>query len=147
MRTTPQGAALDASKAASSRVAGHSVRHCRHTCAGELLHANGGNLQLVQKRLGHAKITTTPIYADVFDPEWTRSFGKNPWMRPTVALGGDMGSARQCPEDDVAGNDAPPSLTGGPARRASIPPSPRLRRTSRRAGGAAGRGCGTGSKG
>lgn len=50
-------------------VEGHSIHHCRHTYATELLRASKGNLRLVQKQLGHAKITTTQVYADVFDED------------------------------------------------------------------------------
>jgi len=52
-------------------ISGHSLHHCRHTYASELLRASGGNLRLVQKQLGHKKITTTQIYADIFDPDMT----------------------------------------------------------------------------
>jgi len=37
----------------------------RHTCATMLYRASGHNLRLVQKQLGHSRITTTQIYADV----------------------------------------------------------------------------------
>lgn len=50
-------------------IKGHSIHHCRHTYGSELLAASGGNLRLVQKQLGHSKITTTQVYADVFDGE------------------------------------------------------------------------------
>jgi site-specific recombinase XerD len=40
--------------------------HClRHTYACFLLKASNWNLRLVQKQLGHSKITTTEVYADV----------------------------------------------------------------------------------
>lgn len=48
-------------------LAAHTLHHCRHTYATSLYAASGANLRLVQKQLGHAKITTTQIYADVFD--------------------------------------------------------------------------------
>ncbi len=32
-----------------------------------LLEASGGNLRVFQKALGHARITTTTVYADVVD--------------------------------------------------------------------------------
>lgn len=48
-------------------IQGHSLHHCRHTYATGLYLASGGDLRLVQKQLGHAKITTTQVYADVFD--------------------------------------------------------------------------------
>ncbi|MCC6574389.1 MAG: tyrosine-type recombinase/integrase [Planctomycetes bacterium] len=47
----------------------HNPHHLRHTYASELYRASGGNLRLVQKQLGHARITTTQVYADVFDPD------------------------------------------------------------------------------
>ena len=52
-----------------SGVEGHSIHHCRHTYATALLKASRGNLRVVQKQLGHARITTTQIYADVFDED------------------------------------------------------------------------------
>ena len=48
----------------------HYSIHClRHTYACFLLKASNWNLRLVQKQLGHSKITTTQIYADVMLPE------------------------------------------------------------------------------
>ncbi|NMC14837.1 MAG: tyrosine-type recombinase/integrase [Chloroflexi bacterium] len=48
----------------------HYSIHClRHTYACFLLKASNWNLRLVQKQLGHSKITTTQIYADVMMPE------------------------------------------------------------------------------
>ncbi len=48
----------------------HYSIHClRHTYACFLLKASNWNLRLVQKQLGHAKITTTQVYADVMLPE------------------------------------------------------------------------------
>ena len=41
-------------------------RHKRHTFGTHLYKASGGNLRLVQKQLGHSRITTTQVYADVF---------------------------------------------------------------------------------
>lgn len=44
--------------------------HClRHTYACFLLKASNWNLRLVQKQLGHSKITTTQVYADVMMPD------------------------------------------------------------------------------
>ena len=44
--------------------------HClRHTYACFLLKASKWNLRLVQKQLGHSRITTTQVYADVMMPE------------------------------------------------------------------------------
>ena len=48
----------------------HYSIHClRHTYACFLLKASDWNLRLVQKQLGHSKITTTQVYADVMLPE------------------------------------------------------------------------------
>jgi site-specific recombinase XerD len=48
----------------------HYSIHClRHTYASFLLKASNWNLRLVQKQLGHSKITTTQVYADVMMPE------------------------------------------------------------------------------
>ncbi len=48
----------------------HYSIHClRHTYACFLLKASNWNLRLVQKQLGHSKITTTQVYADVMLPE------------------------------------------------------------------------------
>jgi len=48
----------------------HYSIHClRHTYACMLLKASNWNLRLVQKQLGHAKITTTQVYADVMMPD------------------------------------------------------------------------------
>ena len=56
-----------------ARRAGLSRRysiHClRHTYACFLLKASNWSLRLVQKQLGHARITTTQVYADVMLPE------------------------------------------------------------------------------
>lgn len=57
----------------AAAVFGHSIHHLRHTYASELYRASGGNLRLVQKQLGHARITTTQVYADVFDEDATRA--------------------------------------------------------------------------
>ena len=44
--------------------------HClRHTYACFLLKASNWNLRLVQKQLGHSKISTTQVYADVMIPD------------------------------------------------------------------------------
>lgn len=53
----------------AASVHGHSIHHLRHTYASELYAASGRNLRLVQKQLGHARITTTQVYADVFDQD------------------------------------------------------------------------------
>lgn len=57
-------------------IQGHSIHDARHTYASELYRASGGNLRLVQKQLGHARITTTQVYADVFDEDATRAVEK-----------------------------------------------------------------------
>ena len=44
----------------------HRVHDARHTHASLLYESSGGDLRLVQKQLGHARINTTGIYADVF---------------------------------------------------------------------------------
>ena len=53
--------------------AGLSVRysiHClRHTYACFLLKASNWNIRLVQKQLGHARLSTTEVYADVMMPD------------------------------------------------------------------------------
>jgi len=41
----------------------------RHTYATELYRAGEGDLRLVQKQLGHSRITTTQVYADVLDED------------------------------------------------------------------------------
>lgn len=43
----------------------YSVHSLRHTYATHLLRASGYNLRLVQRQLGHSRITTTQVYADV----------------------------------------------------------------------------------
>ena len=44
--------------------------HClRHTYACFLLKASNWNIRLVQKQLGHARIATTQVYADVMLPD------------------------------------------------------------------------------
>jgi len=47
----------------------YSIHSLRHTYASVLLKASNWNLRLVQKQLGHSKITTTQVYADVMVPE------------------------------------------------------------------------------
>ena len=56
---------------------GHYSIHClRHTYACLLLQASNWNIRLVQKQLGHSKITTTQVYADVMLPEIKRALDK-----------------------------------------------------------------------
>lgn len=48
----------------------HYSIHClRHTYACLLLEASGWNMRFVQKQLGHLRVTTTQVYADVMSPE------------------------------------------------------------------------------
>lgn len=52
----------------------HYSIHClRHTYACFILEASGWNMRFVQKQLGHSKITTTQVYADVMGPEVTKA--------------------------------------------------------------------------
>lgn len=47
----------------------YSIHCCRHTYACFLLKASNWNLRLVQKQLGHSRISTTTVYADVMMPD------------------------------------------------------------------------------
>lgn len=47
----------------------YSIHCLRHTYACSLLKASDWNLRLVQKQLGHSKISTTQVYADVMMPD------------------------------------------------------------------------------
>jgi integrase len=47
----------------------HRLHDARHTNATILYKASGNNLRLVQKQMGHSRITTTQIYADVLPDE------------------------------------------------------------------------------
>ncbi|MCE5336798.1 MAG: site-specific integrase, partial [Desulfobacteraceae bacterium] len=47
-------------------IAGHRLHDLRHTCATFLL-KSGVSIEMVQRILGHAQITTTQIYAKVMD--------------------------------------------------------------------------------
>jgi len=47
----------------------YSIHCLRHTYACFLLKASNWNLRLVQKQLGHARISTTQVYADVMIPD------------------------------------------------------------------------------
>lgn len=57
-------------------ISGHSFHHLRHTYASHLYRASGYNLRLVQKQLGHSSISTTQVYADVFDEDLTKAVEK-----------------------------------------------------------------------
>lgn len=54
----------------------YSIHNLRHTHASLLLKVSHGNIRLVQKQLGHTRITTTQIYADVMDVDMERSVEK-----------------------------------------------------------------------
>jgi len=47
----------------------YSIHALRHTYACSLLKASDWNLRLVQKQLGHSKLATTQVYADVMMPD------------------------------------------------------------------------------
>jgi site-specific recombinase XerD len=47
----------------------YSIHCLRHTYACFLLKASDWNLRLVQKQLGHARISTTEVYADIMMPD------------------------------------------------------------------------------
>ena len=51
----------------------YSIHCLRHTYACFLLKASNWNMRLVQKQLGHSKVTTTQVYADVLMPEIKKS--------------------------------------------------------------------------
>ena len=56
--------------ASEARLPSTYAIHClRHTHACALLKASKWNLRLVQKQLGHARISTTEVYADVMAPD------------------------------------------------------------------------------
>ena len=46
----------------------YSIHCLRHTYACFLLESSGWNMRFVQKQLGHSRITTTQVYADVMSP-------------------------------------------------------------------------------
>ena len=54
----------------------YSIHCLRHTYACHLLKAGNWNLRLVQKQLGHARITTTQVYADVMMPDVEKALNK-----------------------------------------------------------------------
>jgi site-specific recombinase XerD len=53
----------------ASLFSGYSIHCLRHTYACFLLKASNWNLRLVQKQLGHSRISTTQVYADVMMPD------------------------------------------------------------------------------
>lgn len=58
----------------------HYSIHClRHTYACFLLKASNWNLRLVQKQLGHSKVTTTQVYADVMMPQMEKALNRMYW--------------------------------------------------------------------
>lgn len=63
--------------AARAGLPSHYSIHClRHTYACQLYKASGYNLRLVQKQLGHSNSRTTEVYADVMNPDITKSLEK-----------------------------------------------------------------------
>ena len=58
-------------------IALHYSIHClRHTYACQLYKASNYNLRLVQKQLGHARISTTEVYSDVMKPDLHKALKK-----------------------------------------------------------------------
>ncbi len=56
--------------AENAGIALHYSIHClRHSYACQLYKASNYNLRLVQKQLGHARLSTTEVYADVMKPD------------------------------------------------------------------------------
>ena len=51
----------------------YSIHSLRHTYACHLYRASGWNLRLVQKQLGHSRVETTQVYADVMAPDLRRA--------------------------------------------------------------------------
>ena len=54
----------------------YSIHCLRHTYACFLLEASNWNMRLVQKQLGHSRITTTQVYADVMMPDVKKALDK-----------------------------------------------------------------------
>ncbi|MCK5708052.1 MAG: tyrosine-type recombinase/integrase [Candidatus Aureabacteria bacterium] len=52
----------------------YSIHSVRHTYASFLLRASR-NIRLIQKQLGHSRITTTEVYADVMNEELEKALG------------------------------------------------------------------------
>ena len=66
--------------AKKARIDSHySIHSARHTYACFLLKASNWNLRLVQKQLGHSKITTTQVYADVMMPQMEKALNRMYW--------------------------------------------------------------------
>lgn len=62
---------------ARSGVSSRYTFHCqRHTYASHLYKASGYNLRLVQKQLGHSSVHITEVYADVMNPDLSKSLSK-----------------------------------------------------------------------
>ena len=63
--------------AAKARLYSAYSIHClRHTYACFLLKASRWSMRLVQKQLGHARISTTQVYADVMLPDVKRALDR-----------------------------------------------------------------------
>jgi site-specific recombinase XerD len=63
--------------AARAGLPSHYSIHClRHTYASHLYKASSYNLRLVQKQLGHSSSKITEVYADIMNPDLTRSLEK-----------------------------------------------------------------------
>lgn len=54
----------------------YSIHSLRHSYASFLYKASNWNLRLVQKQLGHSRISTTQVYADVMMPDIKRALGR-----------------------------------------------------------------------
>jgi len=66
--------------AVKAAIALHYSIHClRHTYACQLYKVSNYNLRLVQKQLGHARLSTTEVYADVMKPDLHKALKKLWW--------------------------------------------------------------------
>lgn len=54
----------------------YSIHSLRHSYACLLYKASNWNLRLVQKQLGHARITTTQVYADIMNPDLEKALNR-----------------------------------------------------------------------
>jgi site-specific recombinase XerD len=54
----------------------YAIHSLRHTYASFLLKASGWNLRLVQKQLGHSRVSTTQVYADIMIPDIANALDK-----------------------------------------------------------------------